>query len=213
MKLIRLAVIGVMAIAALSLAGCVMVGDNKPTASFTYEVSGLTVTFDAGSSRDEVGEIDAYEWNFGEGEDNDGDGEVAINTYSKEGTYLVTLTVTNNQTLSLSDKTTQAVTINVTPKTDPIAKIAAERIVSIGTPVVFNGGRSNDPDGGDIIYGYWDFGDDKVDSKIEGEWKVGYSPVIYVTHTYIQTGSFVVSLLVKDDEGSFGRITREITVE
>ena len=97
----------------------------------------------------------------------------------------------------------------------PVASIAFDEPVFFDTEVLFNGGASLDPDGGDIVYGYWDFGDG---NSVEGEWALGYNPVIYVSHTYVQTGSYTgpyaytVSLLIRDDEGSFGRTERTVNV-
>ena len=95
----------------------------------------------------------------------------------------------------------------------PIARISSDPNVSFGDEILFNGGASYDPDGGDIEYGYWDFGDG---NSVEGGWTTtsGDGPVIYVKHAYtVQTGSYTVSLLVRDDEGSLGRTTRNVIVE
>ena len=97
----------------------------------------------------------------------------------------------------------------------PVASISFDEPVFLDIKVLFNGGASIDPDGGDIVYGYWDFGDG---NSVEGEWALGFNPVIYVSHTYVQTGpytgpyTYTVSLLVRDDEGSFGRTERTVNV-
>lgn len=218
-----------MSAAALALAGCFALMNDPPIASFVFETSAFMVTFDASQSRDSDGTIDKYVWDFDDdaviapAEDADpfdpffGDdpvdddtvdgGETASHLYSEEGTYAVSLIVTDDS--GATDSTTRYVTIGVVPDADPIARFSFKNPVAKGDLVVFNGGRSHDPDGGNLTYGYWDFGDG---TKVEGEWTNGYNPVVYVTHPYTQSGSYTVSLLVRDNEGALGRKERNITV-
>ena len=57
--------------------------------------TGTQTTFDGSASSDMDGTIASYSWNFGDGSAN-GTTVVATHTYSAKGTYLVTLTVTDN---------------------------------------------------------------------------------------------------------------------
>ncbi|RLF56887.1 MAG: hypothetical protein DRN27_08855, partial [Thermoplasmata archaeon] len=67
----------------------------QPVASFNYSIDNFSVIFDASSSYDPDGEIVTWMWDFG---DNDsGSGIFIEHTYSNEGEYLVTLTVTDNE--------------------------------------------------------------------------------------------------------------------
>lgn len=70
-----------------------------PTADFTWSPSepkaGEIVTFNASASTPGAGTIVSYEWNFGD--ENTGTGGVAVHTYSTQGTYTVSLKVTNSQ--------------------------------------------------------------------------------------------------------------------
>lgn len=87
-------------------------GNQAPSASFTSTVSGLSVTF-SDNSTDPDGSISSRAWNFG-----DGTTSTATNpskTYSKAGTYTVTLTVKDNGGLSAS--TSQSVTVSATTPT------------------------------------------------------------------------------------------------
>ena len=76
--------------------------DNPPSASFTSSCNGLSCSFDAGASSDDNG-IAAYSWNFGDG--SSGNGAAVTHVYSADGSYNVSLTVTDtvSQTDSSSD--------------------------------------------------------------------------------------------------------------
>ena len=71
--------------------------NQHPVASFAYfpESPGVgdEITFDASVSIDFDGEIVSYEWDF---EDGFGNGKIVTHSYSSEGSYKVTLTVTDN---------------------------------------------------------------------------------------------------------------------
>jgi len=71
---------------------------QKPYAEFsadpTIGVPPLTVTFDASASYDADGDIDAYNWDFGDGIT--GEGETIAHTYGNAGRFMVVLTVVDN---------------------------------------------------------------------------------------------------------------------
>ena len=71
----------------------VTVTDNPPTASFTNNCTDLACSFDANASSDDFG-ISSYSWDFGDG--NTATGVTANHTYAADGTYTVTLTVTDS---------------------------------------------------------------------------------------------------------------------
>jgi serine protease len=79
--------------------------DNPPTASFTFNCSGLSCTFNGTGSTDDNG-ISSYSWTFGDG--SSGTGATTSRTYAAAGTYSVTLTVrdsanqANSQTRSVT---------------------------------------------------------------------------------------------------------------
>jgi PKD repeat protein len=77
------------------------VTDNPPTAAFTSSCTDLSCGFDASGSSDDHG-ISSYGWTFGDG--GSGSGVTAAHTYGADGTYPVTLTVTDSagQTSSVS---------------------------------------------------------------------------------------------------------------
>ena len=65
-----------------------------PEADFTSIALGLTASFDASSSTDPDGSVVSFAWTFGDGAN--ATGVKPVHTYAVEGTYSVTLTVTDN---------------------------------------------------------------------------------------------------------------------
>ncbi len=172
-----------------------------PTASMTSNVSAgeidLVVNFDASSSSDSDGSIVSYDWNFGD--ETTASGVIANHTYTVAGTYLVTLTVTDNE--GATSSTTMSITA-----TDPIEGTAPVAIATAetyeGTAPVrnrFYGDQSYDSDGTISSY-LWDFGD--------GTTSVNHR----VLHTYRNPGTYTVTLTVTDNDGLTGTDTITIIV-
>lgn len=114
--------------------------DGGPTASFTAAASGSTVTFDASASTDPEGDLLSYAWTFGDG--SAGTGGTVSHTYGADGSYSVTLTVTDPDGQAAS--TTQTVVIGEGAPGDDegapsISEFTAEgnalTTVSVGDPV------------------------------------------------------------------------------
>ena len=81
--------------------------NNPPIANFNYSDDGLTVTFmDASSDSD--GSITTWLWSFGDGATSTS--RDYIHTYNGDGTYIVTLTVTDNE--GASDTTGKDITVS-----------------------------------------------------------------------------------------------------
>jgi len=73
----------------------VQTANQAPTASFTLSSNGLTVAANGSASSDPDGTITGYAWDFGD--DSNGSGATPTHTYAAAGTYVVKLTVTDNQ--------------------------------------------------------------------------------------------------------------------
>jgi PKD repeat protein len=82
------------------------IGNLPPQADAGGSVSGEVggdITFDGTGSRDLDGRITDYDWRFGDG--NSGSGLTPTHVYDEPGTYLVTLTVTDDEGAPDSDAT------------------------------------------------------------------------------------------------------------
>ncbi|MGH2357796.1 MAG: PKD domain-containing protein [Candidatus Limnocylindria bacterium] len=84
--------------------------NQAPVASFTYGCTYLVCSFDAIGSTDADGTISGYAWSFGDGS---GTGLTTSHTFSAAGTYVVALTVTDDDAATGSQ--TQSVTVTAEP--------------------------------------------------------------------------------------------------
>lgn len=82
-----------------------------PAASFTTSCTALSCSFDGSGSTDPDGIVVAHDWSFGDG--TSATGPTPSKSYSAAGTYLVTLTVTDNA--GASNSTTRQITVAPAP--------------------------------------------------------------------------------------------------
>jgi PKD repeat protein len=138
----------------------------------------LTIQFDASDSS---GQIDTYNWNFGDGQT--GTGQVVTHTYTSPGTYQATLTVVGPGGQAVAN-----VTINVTQKPDaPTAAFTANPTSgTVPLTVEFNASGS----AGRIDTYNWNFGDGQT----------GTGQV--VTHTFTTAATYTIELTVAGPGGS-----------
>jgi len=173
-----------------------------PTAVFTYSPASPSVSdwvrFDASGSSDSDGSIASYVWDFGDGLPA-GSGSVVYHRFTSAVTYFVTLTVTDDD--GASNTASQPVPVGGTSQ-PPVASFTYVPLSpGIGTPVVFNGQGSYDPDGS-IVQHRWDFNGDGVDDY------TGPSAQI----TYANAGVVYVRLTVVDNDGLTATTTQPIVV-
>jgi len=178
--------------------------NSAPDAAFTYSPSdpavGDEVTFDAGPSADPDGTIQSYNWDLNADGTADVRGEVVTETYDSAGEYTVTLAVeddagshdTVQRTLSVGEG-------NAGPTADFTVSPDAP---AVGEQVTLDAGAASDPDGS--IAGYdWDVdGDGSVETQGQA-----------VGVTYDESGTYTVTLEVRDDDGATDTARRTVAVE
>jgi len=157
------------------------VENEPPTASFTYNCTDLSCSFDGGASTDTDGTITSYDWIFGDG--GVGSGSTPDYVYAGDGDYNVTLTVTDND--GATDAVSQTVSVTGPVNNPPIASFSYD---CTDLTCDFDGGASSD-DGSITAYD-WNFGDGNVAS--------GPIP----SHSYDSGNTYSVTLTVTDDLGA-----------
>jgi len=171
--------------------------NRQPVASFTETAETVntdeTISFDASDSSDPDGTIVNYSWDFGDG--TKGTGVSVQHAYSQDGTYTVTLTVTDDDGATDTSSATKTVLNRI-----PIASFTeSAETVSIGESIHFDASGSYDPDGTIVNY-LWDFGDGNTATGVE------------VDHAYEDDGVYTVTLTVIDDDDATGSATATKTV-
>lgn len=160
---------------------------THPNATFAYSptapLTGESATFNATASYDLDGQILSYLWDFGDG--NTGTGNITTHSYVDNGTYTITLTVTDND--GLNDTALDTILVQNRP---PVAQFTeSAEIVDTNVVIHFNASDSYDLDGSIVSY-LWDFD--------EGTNATGMT----ATHSYSNNGTYVVTLTVTDDDGA-----------
>ncbi|MDO6421822.1 polysaccharide lyase family 7 protein [Saccharophagus degradans] len=175
------------------------ISNVPPVASFEMddEVSiDVALVFDGSNSFDpDGGSLASYSWDFGDG--SDATGAVVNHTYSAGGSYVVSLTVTDDE--GDSTTATHAITVDDN-KEPPVAVIGAPASTAPNVVLNIDGSASFDPDGGNLASYLWDFGDGTSSSDVSPQ------------KSYSSDGVFELSLTVVDDEGESTTATQTIRV-
>lgn len=176
--------------AVLFVAGCDSGGPDPdpepqvdpPTAGFsadptTVEVGG-EVSFTADSEN-----ATSWEWDFGDGSTSSS--ENPTHAYEEEGSYTVSLTVSNDAGAEDTETKEDYITVDPEP-TPPEADFEADQTTAeVADTVQFTDNSTNDPTSWE-----WDFGD--------GETSEEQNPIL----VYEEPGNYDVSLTATNDDGS-----------
>lgn len=174
---------------------------NPPVANFTIQNNSLIgiVKFDGSLSYDPDGEIVSYEWDFGDGAiDN---GKYGWHQYCIEGTYDVTLTVTDND--GLKGNLTKSVFILLANIPPPSTTIYGPQAGSVGTEYEYTFHIEFDDDY-EIVFLMIDWGDGNTTDWI-GPYFF-WDDFIVFTHSWSEIGTYIIKGKAKDlcREGSWG---------
>ena len=179
----------------------VKVNNVAPTATAGPDQTvdeGAAVAF-AGSFADPGADTHTIEWNFGDG--NTVSGELSVShAYADNGTYEVTLTVTDDENGVGTDTLTVMVN-NVAPTV-----AAGEDLAAVEGAVVAFAGTFSDP-GADTWTATVDYGDNAGSEEFTLNADKSYN----FSHTYVDDGTYAVTVTVTDDEGTTG--TDSLVVE
>jgi PKD repeat protein len=162
-----------------------------PVANFTSSCNGLACNFTDTSTDD--GSVTGWSWDFG---DNGGTSSAQHPgyTFAAEGSYEVTLTVTDN-----GNKTgTITHTVTLTPPVPNQLPAASFTSACTGLTCTFTDG-STDTDG-TVVTWSWSFGDG------------GTSNARNPGRTYSAAGTYDVTLIVTDDDGGTNQSSATVTV-
>ena len=140
------------------------------------------ISFNATGSYDPDGAIEAYFWDFGDG--NNSTEANATHAYADLGNFTVTLTVTDNHNASTTSSSWVYVIAN-----PPVADTGGPYSSTAVDPVDFDSSGSHDPDGTIVEY-VWDFGDGSNSTEANPN------------HIYSLQGNYTVTLTVTDNDNA-----------
>ena len=150
--------------------------------------------FDGSFSYDPDGTILSYNWDLGDTTQESG--EIVSHAYNTVGTYIITLTVIDDDGAEDTDTATVTVRVNE----PPVANAGSDQTAVEGETVQFDGSGSYDPDGTVVSYS-WDFGDTTAPGSGE-----------VVSHTYNTAGIYTITLTVTDNDGAADTGQATVTV-
>ena len=143
-----------------------------------------SILFDSSLSTDPNGDVLSYSWNFGDGSLIQVSTNTSVNhVYSTSGTYTITLTVSDGETSTVTNKVITVL------NQGPSAIITAADTVNKNAITLYDASLSTDPNG-DVLSYSWNFGDGVTATGVN------------VNHAYVTSGSYTVQLTINDGESS-----------
>ena len=161
-----------------------------PAAAFTSSCNELDCGFTDGST-DSDGNVSGWQWDFGDGSSSDQQNPSRV--YASQGTYTVSLTVTDDD--GSPGSVSKQITAGTPPNLPPAANFTAS---CTGLDCSFTDGSSDDD--GSVADWQWDFGDGSS------------ADVRHPTHGYGGDGNYSVTLTVTDDDGDDASISKQVNV-
>lgn len=158
---------------------------------------GDLMEFDASISMDFDGYVTSWSWDFGDGERKQG-GSVVSHRYRDNGSFWVTLTVTDND--GLGDTFRRLISVKNAP---PTAKACCNQTVAVGERFFVTVEEPYDRGLDDIqeLKFRWDFDDGSNSSD-----RSAY-------HSYKNGGRYEIALLIEDKDGGTGNDTIVVIVQ
>jgi len=179
----------------------ITINNNAPVAVISVDTQyiqpGGTVTFDGTGSSDPNGDSLTYEWTLGDGTVIGTDAIITY-TFNTPGTYMVILTVTDDDP---NNQMSDSVSIMIYVYSPPIADFTySPQNPFVMDEIEFDGSSSYDPDGS-IVNWTWDFD--------TGDYAYGE----VVTYVYVSNGWYTVTLTVTDNDGLTDSHSEDIYVQ
>ncbi|NJM93783.1 MAG: PKD domain-containing protein [Cytophagales bacterium] len=170
---------------------------TEPVAAFVVSLgaAGL-VSLDASASASGNGSIATYFWDLGDGNTLSETDALASHSYALNGSFAITLTVTDN--LGKTDEISQQV--EITTVMVPMTQ-ASFTYQTSGVSLELDAVASSSANLSPLTY-FWDFGDGNTTSTTQAQ----------VSYTYAQAGSYQVVLTILDAEQSSDDTTLIISV-
>ena len=168
------------------------------TSNHTTEEGDL-IGFYGATSTDTPSDIPllTYDWDFGDG--STATGIVASHSYDDEGTYTVTLKVTDDD--GAVDTTTMTFIVDNAVPTASIDSVTCSADPILPDDTFSFTGSATDPGTTDTLTYSWGFGDGNTASGTSS------------THSYDSSGTYTVTLTVTDNDGGIGTATTSVVVE
>lgn len=177
--------------------------NQPPTADFSFTTEPLTIKVDGSSSKDIDGNIQKYEWlvNGPSLKNFSSSNPTAVFNPLQEGTYQITLTVTDDKGATGTKTVDNVVVPKLTQK--PSADFTLDPAQGVAPlDVQVKNLSASDPDGGNITKYEW--------STDDGQTATGSIPPQF---TFVTPGTHSITLTVTDDDNETKTVTKPVQVD